>query len=176
MYIYISFCAHKGMHAYACCLNLQGAHTYSRIHVTAVDNHTRTPTHNHSTPRARVSHWILSSCFLIVVVLQLARQRSCSASASSCTSTSIMCFSLHVNEHQARFSCALTSLGRTQAQEQYRRRQEMAAERARKVDRLAMFGGKDAWQQNPDKFILEVAGISKGSYVHVADERASLGL
>jgi hypothetical protein len=40
-----------------------------------------------------------------------------------------------------------------------------------------MFGGKEAWQQNPDKFILEVAGITKGAYVHVdADERASLGL
>jgi hypothetical protein len=74
-------------------------------------------------------------------------------------------------------TCICTLHVALQAQEQYRRRQEAAAERARKVDRLAMFGGKQAWHENPDKFILEVAGITKGTYVHVdADERASIGM
>jgi hypothetical protein len=34
------------------------------------------------------------------------------------------------------------------------------AERARTVDRVAMFGGKEGWRNNPDKFILDIAGVT----------------
>mmetsp|Transcript_34280 Transcript_34280/g.53473 ORF Transcript_34280/g.53473 Transcript_34280/m.53473 type:complete len:121 (-) Transcript_34280:234-596(-) len=47
-----------------------------------------------------------------------------------------------------------------QAQEEYRMREQKYAERARKVDRAQMFGGREGWNENPDKFILDIAGVT----------------
>jgi len=47
--------------------------------------------------------------------------------------------------------------------EQYRQRRAKAAERMRKVDRAQMFGGRQGWSENPDKFILDMAGITGAS-------------
>lgn len=53
-----------------------------------------------------------------------------------------------------------------QAQDNYRIRQMKMIERARTVDRAAMFGMRRAdggWDDCPDKFILDMAGITSAN-------------